>query len=77
MSRPPFGPDPRLRVRLHLDAPTHALAGSPLPSLASPAASSAPPRRRPERRSVGFELPTSPEDPSIVSRGEDEVLEEF
>ena len=81
-SRGSFGepllwPAPRLRAELQLDAPTHALEGSPLPSLASPAASSAPPRRRPERRSVAFELPTSPEDPSIVSRGEEEVLEEF
>ena len=51
--------------------------GSPLPSLAPPAASSATPRCRPERRSVAFELPTSPEHPVASSRGENEVLEEF
>ena len=77
IAEPPMSPAPRPRAQLQLDAPSHALGDSPLPSLAPPAASSPAPRRRPERRSVTFELPTSPEDPVAVSRGGDEVLEEF
>ena len=77
IAEPPLSPAPRPSARLMLDAPSHALGDSPLPSLAPPAASSAPPRWRPERRSVTCELSASPEDPVALSRTKDEVLEYF
>ena len=74
---PLLSPAPLPRAELRVDEPARALGGSALPSLAHPAASSAPPRWRPEGRSVTFEPPMSPEDPGTVSRGRDEALEEF